>query len=801
MYWLNTAPADVLPPKAAVLARLEQAGMPIPPAFVLTPQEAALLTRLPTPPQATVLRAEIELAYRHLSEQRGGGLVAVRAAGPQEDGHAASFAGQYETRLNVSGLEALLDAIVSCARSGQSEHLRAYQQALAPQAQSAPGVIVQAMVEPEAAGVLFTVHPITGNDRFLLIEALPGLGAALASGQDTPARLTFSRSGEAHTLIATERLPAHFRPAGFWKPLLRMAQEIETLLGGPQDIEWAYAAGQFWILQARPISVKPAAEPPPDYALWTRANIGEVLAGVVTPLTWSTFIHVVRQAEDPRQAPRPSEMARRFSGRAYMRRQALWDSYAHIWGIRPQVVLGRGIGCDVSQDAERLRARQSPASSGARLIKSLYVWRELLSRRFVRPRLERHLHALGPQLVYLSEENAARMGMNHLRRHLRATLAVTRQAFQAHMQASFFAFCAYAATWQALERAIGAEAADQWMATFRIPPGDKALWDTHLTALVTRIHATPALDALFRGSSGEALYRALQETLEGQSFLDEVRRRAYQMGNRAAQEFELRTPRWSEDPRALISAIQARLLSAGHPTQPIPRKLRGSRMFSPTARMNPLRRALFRRLRETYAAYTRLRERTKGLLMACFGELRRITMASGQRLYERGFLNQPDDVFFLELDELERLLVGEYARDLPEQVAQRRRTHIYHEKHIPAGPAAEERAGALCGTAVSSGRVTGRARVVRSPGRISLKPGEILVTEATDPGWLPLFISAGGIVTEIGGLLSHTATLARELGKPAVFAVPGATRRIRDGQQITVDGWEGTVTVLDEGRA
>ncbi len=797
MHWLSSAPPDALPPKAAVLARLKQAGLPVPPGFVLTPQEAELLTAVPLPAEAADVRAEIERAYRRLSEASGNGLVAVRAAGPQEDSRQASFAGQYDTRLNVSGASALLEAIATCARSGESERLLVYQDLLAPEARRSPGVIVQSMVQPQTAGMLFTIHPITGDQRFLLIEAAAGLGEALASGLETPARLTFSRDGRAQTMLALEHLPPPFRSADFWQPLLHMALQIESLLGEAQDIEWAYAEGQFWILQARPISVQPAAEPPPDASLWTRANIGEVLNGVVTPLTWSTFLHVIRQAEDPRRSPRPSEMARLFNGRAYMQRQALWDSYAGIWGIRPEVVLGRGIGCEVTGDTETLHSHRRKTSFGERLLKSAYVWRELLTLRFVRPVLEKDLRALGPQLVFLTEESLRSAVGGHLRKHLRATLAVTRQTFQAHMQASFLAFCAYAATWQSLEKAVGAEAADQWMASYSIPSKDKALWDTHLTALVRKVHETPVLEDLFRSQTGEALFEALSGILEGRAFLDEIRHRARQMGDRAAQEFELRTPRWSEDVQTLVGAVQARLLSASHPTQPIPRQLRHTLALKPTRRMSILGRRKFFRLRQAFAVYTRMRERTKSLLMACFGELRRVSLAAGHRLYERGYLNRPDDIFFLELAELDNLLVGQYSTDLPETVAHRQRQCAYHEQHRPTGPISTPQNNTLYGTAVSSGRVTGRVRVVRHPARAALQPGEILVTEATDPGWMPLFVTAAGIVTEIGGLLSHTATLARELGKPAVFAVQDATRILHDGQQITVDGWSGSIEISD----
>lgn len=781
------------------MARLYQANLPVPEGFILTAHEAACIAtpRLEETDTSHILREMLKEAYHALRERTGSPRVAVRSAGPLEDGNDTSYAGQYETFLNIDNEEALLQAVCSCALSGENSRLHFYQEAMQTGETTSPAVIVQQMIDAEAAGVVFTIHPITGDNRFLLVEATPGLGDTLVSGLETPARLMFSRQGKPHTLIGTERLPNPFRVADFWQPLIALARAVESTLQAPQDIEWAYAEGKFWILQARAITTQKSIDPPPDHTQWTRANVGEVLSGVPTPLTWSTFIHVVREAEDPHQSPRPSEMARRFGGRVYMQRQALWDSYAHIWGLKTEIILGRGIGCD-TEGLETLRAAQATPSFSTRLIKNLYVWRELLTRKFVHPKLEKALSALGPQLVFLTEENLRAVILPNLRKHLRASLVVARQTFQAHMQASFFAFCSYAATWQQLATTLGEQDAAQWMATFRIPPKDKALWDTQLTALVSRVHATPSLNHLFRTIHGEELYQALSSNLDGQSLLSEIRRRARIMGDRAAQEFELRAPRWSEDPRMLVSAIQARLLSAGHPTQPIPKNLRDSHIFQPTRHMGLLRRPLFPKVRDSFTTYTRMRERTKGLLMACFSELRRSALAIGQRMYERGYLPQVDDVFFLTLDEMDNLLVGQYPYDLPERLSQRRRELVYQERHIPSIPATHAPHGSLYGTAVSSGRVTGRARVVRSPNETLLKPGDILVTEATDPGWLPAFITAGGIVTEIGGLLSHTATLARELGKPAVFAVPGATQRIRDGQKIMLDGWEGTVTLLDE---
>ncbi|GAB4532421.1 MAG: hypothetical protein Fur0018_21040 [Anaerolineales bacterium] len=797
MHWLSSPTALHLPPKIAALARLFQANLPVPDGFVLSPHEAACIAapRLEDTDTCQALREALYAAYHELQTRTGSALVVVRAANaPEYTGephHAA-----HEVHFNINNADSLLSAVCSTALTHQ---IAGHGEVVSMPQKNTPAILVQHMITAEAGGEIFTTHPITSDNRYLLIEALPNAEAMPSEeALNASARLTFSRDGTAHTLIGAEKLPPSCRSTDFWQPLIALAHRAEDLLGAPQEISWAYANGKFWILDSRPFVSQTVPDPTPDPVQWTRIGLGETLSGVVTPLTWSVLSHIGEQVVPPFPDLPLTETAECFNGRVYMRRQALWDRYASIWGLKASVVLSQGFG-DEAVDIRPLRAAQKHLSPGERLDKSLYVWRELLTGRYIRPKLEKALNALGPQLVFLTEENLSGASLNNLRKHLRASQVVTRQVFQVHVQASFFASCACAAIWQRLEKAIGAQGASQWMAAYRIAPRDKALWDTQLTALVSRVHDFPALESLFRSTYGDVLLHALNETPEGQELLKEIRRRARLMGDRAVGEFELYRPRWSEDPAPLVLAIQGRLITASHPTQPIPRQLRNSRIFQPTRYMSPPGRVLFRRAQEALAASVRLRERTRGLLIACFGEIRRCTLAAGKRLYERGYLSQVDDVFLLNLDELDGLLIGEYRPDLPARLAQRQRQMVYYERHPPSASITRSAAATeLHGNAVSSGIAIGKARLIHSLRTASLRPGEILVTEATDPGWLPLFIAAGGIVTEIGGLLSHTATLARELGKPAVFAVPEATQRIRDGQKIRVDGWTGTVTLVNE---
>jgi pyruvate,water dikinase len=176
-------------------------------------------------------------------------------------------------------------------------------------------------------------------------------------------------------------------------------------------------------------------------------------------------------------------------------------------------------------------------------------------------------------------------------------------------------------------------------------------------------------------------------------------------------------------------------------------------------------------------------------------------MHLGARLQAKGLLAQTEDIFFLSVEEVETILMGSESHDKRDVITQRRAIYEKYKTYSPLPEMSNTEMREdflLAGTAVSGGRITGRARVVSNPALSSLQQGEVLIAEYTDPGWMPLFSIAGAVVVEVGGMLSHTATLARELQKPAVFSVDGATRLIHDGQLITVDGWQGQIHLHSE---
>jgi pyruvate,water dikinase len=343
---------------------------------------------------------------------------------------------------------------------------------------------------------------------------------------------------------------------------------------------------------------------------------------------------------------------------------------------------------------------------------------------------------------------------------------------------------------------------------------DLALW-----ALAGRVRADPASSAALRQVEPAGLaadYRAgrlppvFQRGLA--AFLDRY-------GHRAVAEIDLGLPRWADDPSHLLGAL-ANYLALGDASQAPDAQFRrgaaeaertGRELVRRAAGRNPFRGAAVRFLLSRGRSLAGARERPKFLIVLMLDRARAILAPVGDGLAAAGRLDASDDLWFLSLPEL-RGALGPGGADLRPVVAERRARYAeeLRRRHLPrillsdgtepasaAGPAPEAAGAVLRGSPASAGQVTGRARVVLDPVGARLEPGEILVAPSTDPGWTPLFLTAGGLVMEMGGAMSHGAVVAREYGIPAVVGVAGATERIRDGELLAVDGTAGTVAPLD----
>lgn len=819
--------------KAANLARLRQVGLPCPPGFCVT--AGALDTTLGPHPEPVGelpphLADAVAVALAGLS-LRPGERVAVRSSSLVEDGQTASCAGIFESLLDVepSGVPG---AIARCWASFFAERARSYG------ALGGGGVIVQRMIPADVAGVAFTADPVTGDRGQIILNAARGRGERTVSGAVTPAEYRLIRN----PLDGAESLRLIDRRAGEDGPdvlseaaaleIAALALRAERLFGCPQDVEWARHGGRTFVLQSRPISTLGRAisgRIPPGgrlasggHTIWSNANLKEILPGVMTPLTWSLLRRNMRPAWERYYAeldyrlPEECELFRPIAGRLYFNVSAFQRILHEVYGAHPEME-NRAMGGHQAVAFDPARVR-TPLGLRLRRLRRLLRMKRLLAAlpdRAAREFAEVRDWIARRQAVALAAAPDAVL----------ALLLREGEAFSLPKTALHLLITDAAGAILQLEGLL-----QRWL------PRDEWGWINRLLTGLNDMKTAEqgvALWSLARLARGEPRAAAFLEAegwrgtdyrtaLAGTRFLEAFDAFLDAFGHRGPNELELASPSWREDPTFLFAAIRSHLSPGGGLEATDPGQLADARAAERRAateriarrlvrpwhqRLFPLRRRVFLGLLPQVQAFTALRENSKHHLMMLQSDGRRILREVGARWARRGVLAGAENLYFLEAEEVLAILEGRAeAPAFAAAIARRRAEHRAHEAAAPAdvfveggeGPGPPDPglgvAGVLAGIAVSPGRIVGPARVLRTPAEASrLGNGEILVVPALDPAWTPLLLVAGGLVTDVGGVLSHGAIVAREYGIPAVVNVRGASREIRDGERIVVDGWTGTV--------
>jgi pyruvate,water dikinase len=761
--------------KAWVLARMRRAGLPVPDGFVVPGDGPE--------PEADAL----EEACRRL------GAVAVRSSAAAEDSAEASFAGQFRTELDVRGAAQVAAAVRRC-RSTTAEGYAALLGA--PAAATIIPVLVQQFVEPRQAGVVFTRDP--RDPSVLVVESHAGRGEALVSGLVRPRREVLDRATGARR--SATRGNGDALDEGELRAVVDLARRAEALFGDAQDVEWAIGADGPVLLQSRPITVDSETVLDPRVERLTRANVGEVLPDPVTPLTASMLVAVLEYAFE--EVTRMAGVGQ-AGGPPFL---VLHHERLYLNLTRSLAVAARLPGASMA-DAERLVLGAGATALPPRLRLRVRDVPRLVA---LLPRLAGLGTAL-PGRIALAEEDVRVL-------HAR-TAAAERAADLAAVLGDFLALGRGVATTHVavsgasavrltiLERLLG-----RWL------PGDaRARLNRLLAGLDGVESAAPAqaLDALAAAVRGRTQWRdfvaapdAAAALARGdappelagrlRSFLD-------RFGHRALSEGELRTRTWREDPTPVLQAL-ATLAAGARPagfTQEAAAEQREAEEQAIFSRLGALRGALLRRALTDARDGVRARERTKSMAVELVDAGRRLARLAGARLVAEGRLATADDVFFLGVSEVREALSGAS----PSRAALRRRRRRFEAAaHVPAprlvdlrpGTPATETEPSGQGTGVSPGIGVGRARVIAAGKPLILEAGEVLITPVLDAALGPLLASAAGAVAEIGGLLSHGAVVARELGVPCVVDIHDATRRFRTGQRVLVDGSAGVVRPLSD---
>jgi pyruvate,water dikinase len=787
--------------------------------------------------------------------------VAVRSSATAEDLPGLSFAGQQDTFLNVVGEEALLYAVVNCWSSlwtGRAIGYRARNGI--SHADASLAVVVQAMVQSEVAGVLFTANPLTGRRKEAVVDAAFGLGEALVAGRVEPDhyviaaddRIIGKRLGRKQPVAREDAAPATLAagdaadrqalPDGAVIELARLGRRVEALFGTPQDIEWAWADGRLWLLQARPITSLyplPDGEMAPSSPLVVWISFGAV-QGMLDPFTplgrdvMRSFIAGMAGLFGYRFSHESLPTLIEAGERLFINiTGALRNGFGRRMARAVTGFVEPGIGQALTEIWDEPELAPTAARPRFAVLRRIVVAFLPVAVRFLatllrpdarRRRIQRRIEALvtsiearGRQAVTLAERLA-------LLPELLEVLPV------ALLRGWLPTFAPAMAMLNALMH-LAAELPDGRRSVLEITRGlphnvttemDLALWAT-----AQRIQAAPPAAARFATDDAAALAAAASRGAlppAAQAAIDAFLAR---YGRRGVGEIDLGRPRWRDDPTPVMEALQSYLGirdSAQAPDVVFARSALAAeatieRLADALARSRGgwLRSRLARFAGRRVRALAGLRESLKFTIIRLLGVAREALLASSRELVADGLLAQADDVFFLRLAELHALAAGEQGRgeahlSLQQLVAERRASYaaeklrrqtprillsdgraFYEGVHAAAG-AGEN---VIAGSPVSPGMVEGLVRVVLDPHAAGLRPGEILVCPGTDPAWTPLFLAAGGLVMEVGGLMTHGSVVAREYGIPAVVGVTRATQRLQTGQRVRVDGSAGRIEILE----
>ncbi|MFF0467840.1 PEP/pyruvate-binding domain-containing protein [Micromonospora zamorensis] len=780
--------------KAAGLGELIRHGERVPEGFCVT-TKAHRLGVIPT--------AEVVAAYQRL----GAGPVAVRSSATAEDLPDASFAGQQDTVLNVTGTAELIAAIETCWDSLHSHRATAYRDARQIDHQTVRmAVVVQRMITPSVAGVLFTANPLTGRRDEMAVDAAAGLGTTVVDGAATVDHYVLDGVRRDDTGCLTSTHLAELRATG---------ERLQAHFGSPQDVEWALDADDvLWLLQSRPItSLFPlpprTGEPLPRVYL----EFGHVqgMLQPVTPMGMSTLrtqiaamlaalgVRVDIVDIGGRLYGDLSDLARDRSSR-----KRLVKLLAVDFGPRAQAVM-QHVLADPRFAPTGGRARRGGAQGAASLRTASRAVVGIL-RALARPEAARI--RMFEAIEQMRVRSAAPADLRTAADRLRFVQAQDSDDSADDIMWPIVAGMLAAALPTALLK--GVAGLDEIHTVLGGMPHnvtiemDLALWRL---AQGAGDHRQLLLDT----PPAELAARHLRGTLPDigmTTFLDVY-------GHRGVAEVDLGVPRWAEDPTPVFAAV-ANYLRVTDPRQgPDQRFQRAAAtaeasltaLVARARRRRPVRGRIAGFLLRRARSLAGLREAGKFAGLYPLRETRRQLLLIGADLHGSGLLDQPDDIMFLTLDEVHAAV--HQGVDPRGTVTARRAVHRRElrrrtvpvallsdgtdvETVLPAPPAGD---GTHAGVGASAGRVTGPARVVHDPGTAHIEPGDVLVAATTDPGWTPLFLTAAALITETGAIMAHGPTVAREYGIPAVICVPDATRKISTGQLVTVDGGAGTITV------
>ncbi|MFD6436066.1 rifamycin-inactivating phosphotransferase [Streptomyces venezuelae] len=783
-----------------------------------------------------------ETVTRALARTGEGAAYAVRSSATAEDQPTASFAGQQDTYLNIVGAAEILRHITRCWASVFTERAVVYRRRNGVDHRTVHmAVVVQHMVFPDAAGILFTADPVTGDRRTATVDAGFGLGEALVSGLVNPDVFTVRDGGVVDRTIAAKERAIYALPDGGTEEvtvdarrqkepaltddqvveLVGIGRRIEAHFGRPQDIEWCLADGGFRIVQSRPITTlfpvpergrDDASGDGQEHRVYVSVGHQQMMTDAMKPLGYSMW-----------QRTAMADMYE-AGGRLFVDvtpRLASPDTRAALLDVI-------GKSDPLTRDAlETVIDRATPSATPS--VTPPTPAPATPSTKPTTPPPPTPIEtdpAIVTELIARSEASVAALERDIRTKTGPALFDFLAEAFVEHKRVlgdplSFQALMAgMDATWwlnDKLREWLGETNAADTL-TLSAPGNITSEMGLALLDVADAVRPYPEVVAYLRGVQDEGFLgsdelAALEGGVEARDAIEAYLDR---YGVRCVGEIDITRPRWRERPTALIPVILDNVRNFGPGTAALRfeegRRKAAEKERDVLARLRALpdgdsKADETKRMIDRVRTFIGYREYPKYGIIQRYFVYKQALLGEAERLVRAGVLAQKEDIFHLTFQELHDVV---RTHRLEAGLVERRKEDFrWHEELTPprvltsdgeALTGAYRRddvpEGALTGLAVSAGTVEGRARVILDIADADLEAGDILVTTFTDPSWSPLFVAVAGLVTEVGGLMTHGAVIAREYGLPAVVGVEKATRLIRDGQRIRVHGASGYVEIL-----
>ncbi|NLR63472.1 phosphoenolpyruvate synthase [Chitinophaga varians] len=751
---------------------------------------------------------------------------AVRSSATAEDLPTASFAGQQDTYLNITGKTAILQHISRCWASLYTDRAVTYrlQQGI-DQSKVSLAVVVQQMIFPKVSGILFTADPVTSNRKVLSVDASFGLGEALVSGlvnadnykvredriidrkiSNKQLAVLPAENGGTHTQPLT---PEQQQQASLTDQqvltLGRLGRKIEAHFGSPQDIEWCLANDTWYIVQSRPITTLYPVPQAPDNENHVYASVGhnQMMTDAMKPLGLSFFL----MATSGRMYPAGGRLFIDISNflATPSGREAIMNTLGKSDPLtRDALTIVMGREGFIKPLPDNKTERPLPTSEGqpplendpaitAELIANSRSSIELLKQN-IQTKSGLELFDFIPEDVQQSRK------ITFESKSLRVVIAAVEALFWIN---------------EHIEEWLGEKGVAGTLSQ-SVPNNITSEMGLALLDVADVIRPYPEVVAYLQQTTADNFLDLLPQLKGGQEAHDAITAYLQKYGMRCVGEIDITKTRWIEKPLNLVPLILSNIRNF-EPGAGI-RKFEQGKQEALQKEQELLQRLKSLPDGEQKAAETQqkislmrnflgYREYPKYTLVNRYFIYKQALLKEAEQLVQANVIREKEDVYYLTFQEFREVVRSRQVDD--ELIRQRKEEYKLFEKLTPPrmitsdgeiinGSYKRENLppGAIVGTPVSAGIIEGRARVILNMADANLEEGDILVTAYTDPSWTPLFVSIKGLVTEVGGVMTHGAVIAREYGLPAVVAVENATRLIKDGQRIRVNGTDGYVEIL-----